>query len=434
MSPLQPRPGAPGRAPHVVVVNRWRERYAEYERYLDHGTHRVTYVSTEVGLGSVPETATEVALVDATDDLPAVRARVRELVSRHGTPAAIVALKEDDLAVGAQLRAEWDCPGQRPDELVTFQDKYVMCRRIAAAGLGVPAFAAAPDAGAVIEFAGTHGWPVIVKPRVGSSSEGVLLLGGPGDARAARFDARPMLVQEYRSEPMYHVDGWFDGRRLATCRPSRYINNCLQFRTGTFLASVEEDDPELRQAVTAAAEEFLAALTSTPTMFHLEVFLRRRPGAPPDCLFLEIGARVAGAEVPFVWRELHGYDLMEAAYRLQLGDEPPPPPAPAADDPVGGWLLVPAPAARPCRVTESTPMLGRPDGPYAEVVLQPGQVLPAADAYYEHVGGRFRFRGRTGAEVEAAIRATARDFRVAAEPLQPAPAGAGSKAVTSALR
>jgi hypothetical protein len=55
-------------------------------------------------------------------------------------------------------------------------------------------------------------------------------------------------------------------------------------------------------------------------------------------------------------------------------------------------------------------------GPYAEALLRPGDILPAADAYYEHVGGRFRFRGRTTAEVEVALAATARDFRVGAEP------------------
>ena len=71
-------------------------------------------------------------------------------------------------------------------------------------------------------------------------------------------------------------------------------------------------------------------------------------------------------------------------------------------------------------------MVGRVPGPYAESVLRPGQILPAADAYYEHVGGRFRFRGPSTAAVEAAIIATARDFDVAGEPVDKEPASAGS--------
>ena len=63
-------------------------------------------------------------------------------------------------------------------------------------------------------------------------------------------------------------------------------------------------------------------------------------------------------------------------------------------------------------------MVGRVPGPYAESILRPGQVLPAADAYYEHVGGRFRFSGATSAEVEHAIVTTAAHYRVAAQPVR----------------
>jgi len=208
------------------------------------------------------------------------------------------------------------------------------------------------------------------------------------------------------------VDGYFDGTGLGPWRASRYVNTCLGFRGGDLLGSVEEDDPVLVPAIGAFATRALAALTARPTMFHLEVFVDRDTG---DCAFLEVGARVGGAEIPFLWREVHGYDLMEAAFRLALGEVPRPWPRDLGE--VAGWLLAPAPATRPCRITSATSMLDRDPGPYAEAVLRPGEILPAADAYYEHVGGRFRFRGPTSASVEAAIRATARDFRVSGAPV-----------------
>ncbi|WP_222844421.1 hypothetical protein [Saccharomonospora sp. CUA-673] len=124
-----------------------------------------------------------------------------------------------------------------------------------------------------------------------------------------------------------------------------------------------------------------------------------------------------------LWRELHGWDLMRAAFDLQLGRTPTPPATPAGSgDRVGGWLLVPAPATRPCVITDVTPMVGRTPGPYAEVVLEPGAVLPDADAYYEHVGGRFRFRGASSDEVVTALTATATAFRVRAEQVEAVPA------------
>lgn len=165
---------------HVIVVNRWRERYAEYADYIDHQRHRVTYVSTEVGLAAVPKSATGVAVVKATDDLAEVTAAVDDLVRRHGEPERIVALKEDDLLVGAALRERWKVPGPQTDQLLPFRDKLVMVARVARAGLPVPTFAPASDADSVLAFAETNGWPVVVKPTIGSSSFGVVRVDTPG--------------------------------------------------------------------------------------------------------------------------------------------------------------------------------------------------------------------------------------------------------------
>lgn len=401
--------------PHVVVIHRWRARYAEYERYIDHHDFAVSYITTEVGATSVTPLAAAVALVPATDDARAVGERIHDLVADLGKPAAIIALKEDDLLVAAQLRAEWGCSGPTEAELLPFRDKLLMAEAVAAAGVAIPAFAEVHTPGDVLEFGARHGWPVIVKPRIGSSSAGVVRLSGPADCSALDF-SEPVLAQSYDPRQIYHVDGYFDGTAFGPFRASRYLNTTpLGFRFGTCLGSVEEDDPALAAAIGAFGSRALAALTNQPTVFHLEVFVDR---ATHDCAFLEVGARVGGGEIPFVWREIHGYDLMETGFRLGLGLDPNPWPAalPAGSGPdVGGFLLVPAPAARPCRITSVTAMVGRDPGPYAEGLLDVGEILPAADAYYEHVGGRFRFRGPSAAEVEAAIAATVRDFRVSAE-------------------
>lgn len=394
---------------HIVVVHRWRAPYAEYERYVDHTRTTVTYVTTEVGRDGVPATATEVELVGATDDLPAVRAAVRRLAARHGAPDRIVALKEDDLLVGAELRREWGCPGPTVEETVPFRDKLVMCAAVAGAGVPVPAFAPAPNRAAVLEFAAAHGWPVVVKPKGSSSSAGVVVAHGPADVTAG--DVTPdCMVQKFQPGMIYQVDGVFDGSRVVTVRAMRYLQTCLEFRQGTVLGLVEEDDPRIQRMLYSLTERALRALADKPTVFHLEAFVDG-----DECAFLEVGARTSGGEIPFLWREVHGYDLMAAGWAVALGAEPPAPPADLGE--YTGELLVPAPARRPCRVLSVTPMLGTVPGLYAEELLRPGEVLPDADAYYEHVGGRFRFRGTSSAEITAAVEAVAAAYRVTAEHL-----------------
>lgn len=402
--------------PHIVVLHRWRARYAHYERYVDHRVHAVTYVTTEVGAAAVPDGAAEVVLVPATDDLARVRKEVDGLVARHGAPRAVVALKEDDLLVAAELAQEWGCAARRPEELLPFRDKYLMTARVARAGLTVPPTARVTAPEHVRALADSHERPVVVKPVIGSSSEGVVVVDGEQDLDEVSFAAdRPLIAQVHIPHPVFHVDGIFDGERLLCWKASRYLNTCLGFRQGTALGSVEEDRPDVTDAIGAFAERALKALTGAATPFHLEVFVDADAPGGPAVTFLEVGARVGGAEIPYVWREVHGYDLMEAAFRIALGQPPQrwePPPGPQES---AGWLLAPAPAARPCVITDVTPMTGRSPGPYAEELLRPGEVLPDADAYYEHVGGRFRFRGPDSPTVAAAVEATARDFRVTGE-------------------
>jgi hypothetical protein len=286
-----------------------------------------------------------------------------------------------------------------------------MAQQVRRAGLAVPTTAQAPDRSAVRSFARAHGWPVVVKPRIGSSSEGVVRIDSDEDVDDLLFDAdRPHIVQSLVPHPVHHVDGVFDGQDLLCWKPSRYLNTCLGFRSGSTLGSVEEDRPQVAEVIGRFTVQALRALTSAPTPFHLEAFVDTTTGKPA-CTFLEVGARVGGAEIPYIWRDVHGYDLMEAAFRIALGERPPP--FRSSPEPeTAGWLLVPAPAARPCVITGITPMTGRQPGPYAEELLSRGEVLPAADAYYEHVGGRFRFRGPSSSDVETAVEATARDFRV----------------------
>jgi hypothetical protein len=94
------------------------------------------------------------------------------------------------------------------------------------------------------------------------------------------------MIQSYNANPIYHVDGIYTGDGLGQWRASRYINTCLGFREGGFLGSVEEDDPQINDAIGSAAAKFLAALTDQATPFHLEVFVDAAALGGPSCAFL----------------------------------------------------------------------------------------------------------------------------------------------------
>jgi hypothetical protein len=402
---------------HIIVVHQWEDRYAHYEDYFDHRDAPVSYVITPVGASSVPSTAADVVVVPRTGDIPLMRSTVSSLAERFGRPRAIIALKESVLPIVAQLREEFGAAGRRAGDLHRFLYKDAMVAAVQELDLETPRTAAAATLEDILAFGRTAGWPVVIKPVRGSASEGVHILRSPAAARNVRIDpGKPMLVQEFLPYPIVVVDGVWHGSAEGPWRMSRYVGNCLSFRHGAPLGFVEVDDARTNAAMGAYLEKLLPGLCDETFVYHLELFqVDEGDNCDPRFVFLEIAARVGGAETPFLWREVHGLDLMAVECELQLGRQPS-----ALSDiggGVAGYLLMPTPRQRPCRVTQSMSMLG-PGGPYAEKVLKAGEIIPASEAFYEHVGGRFRFRGSSTAEVEASIRRVAAQFDIQTEGLE----------------
>ncbi|MFD5824392.1 ATP-grasp domain-containing protein [Lentzea sp. NPDC060358] len=413
---------------HVVVLNRWRDSFAEYARYLDHDIARVTYVTTDAGQAAVPATAREVVVVEDLLDHAAVRAALEPAVRAHGRPEAVVALQESDFAVAAALREEFSSRGRKAADLHHFLDKHAMLLAAQRTGVPVPRSALVTDPAEITGFAGEAGWPVVVKSLQGRASTGVRRLDS-ADA-VARLDlpfgsGHPLLVQEHLPHRVHHVDGvHLGGGVLGPWRLNAYVNvpgaaalGPLAFALGEPVGSVEADDP----ALLAEAEKFLRVLvpgmSADPWVFHLELFLT------PDgeFVFLEVGCRPGGGEIPFVWRDVHGVDLMECEFSLQCGEVPDI--APFGDDePVAGCLHVPLDRPAPCRVVAAHSMVAA-DGPYSEAIPAVGSIIPRTAGSYEFVGGRFRHRGTSTAEVEARVRATAAHYRLVTEPVRVAVIG-----------
>ena len=125
----------------------------------------------------------------------------------------------------------------------------------------------------------------------------------------------PMIVQVHCAAPMLHVDGWWDGRRIVVATVSRYINNCADFGSDNPLGSIELEESDNEQRIANSVAQLLETFAPhREIVFHLEMFDKGN-----RLLFLEIAARVGGAEIPFIWREVRGIDLVGIAWELQTG-------------------------------------------------------------------------------------------------------------------
>jgi len=395
----------------IVILNRWADDFAAYHRYIDHRAHDVAYVCTPEGTAalSAPRIVHAECLPDFNSDA-VLYAAVQQCAHRLGGIDRLWTLSEFDLVAAAQLRDVFDIAGDRPEAVRRFRDKTVMKRAIMAAGLKAPQFVElnqvqSYDARELAELQ----FPLIIKPRAGAASDGVMRI----DTRSGLAEIWPSLARdEYECEefieaPIYHVDGLVSNGVFVIVRGSRYVNTCLDFANGKPLGSVMLDAGAVQDELLAFAKACLDALALTDGAFHLEV-IRGNDGY----YFLEIGARVGGGEIPFIFRDLYGVDLYQLWVSQQSGEvenfEALARNAREAQlSPLrGGFLMLPEPVGQ--RLVNVRLPTGI-DELYDAIVPKLNHVFNGKGGY-DTILARFRYRGESEAGIASAIDMTLREF------------------------
>jgi hypothetical protein len=394
---------------------RWENRLAAAEVVFDQGTDRVTYVCDEGGRSGVPAGAERVHAVEDFDDLDGVLKVVDAVVRDEGPFDHVIGFSETLLDLAAILRERYGIPGAGVEETARVRDKTLMKERVSRAGLRVPRWASCRTEEQILAAAGEFGYPVIVKPKRGASSQGVRQIASAAELRAlcAGRSLDGLEIEEFVRGEILHVDGVLDaeGAPLFLCT-SRYLSTCLDFEVlGVPLGSVLQTDPAVRERCEDFAVRCLAALGLRSSAFHLELF-----DTGEELVFLEVGARVPGADVSYVIDEVHGVNLWRLWVDVLLGRAVrPPAPAPGRS---GGWLIVQGPRPLPQRVLSATPLLGRIPYVFRELVPRAGEVLISRPGSYAMLqGGRFLFRGGDQEQIEAAVRRARAEYRLTTEPV-----------------
>ncbi|WP_437777391.1 ATP-grasp domain-containing protein [Sorangium sp. So ce1097] len=398
---------------HVLIVSLHRSSVVSFDKHLDHEAHLVTYVTDAVGAQAVARYRSKVAdmiVVDHPDDVERACAAAREIEGRVGQVDVVIAPAEYDLLTAARIRDRLGVAGMTEAETLVFRDKVCMKQRLRAYGVPTPRFAECRSRPEVVRLVRQLGYPLVLKPRQGAGSRGVVVVE---DALAMErawttIDPETYECEEFVPGPICHVDGLIQKGRLTFGMASRYVNTCLQSAQGLPHGSVMVDDPDLRRELMAFALRSVEALGLDDSAFHLEVILR--DGSTP--VFLEVGARLGGGEIKPLVQDLYGVDLLREWIDVQLGTGH----LRRGGGAVGGWLVVPPPCEPPYEVVEASALSGQIPHLYHEAMPRPGEVFDKMMARQDKwTGGRFRYKGPSTAEVERAINETMQRYRLRVE-------------------
>lgn len=391
---------------HILIINRYSDDFADYARYVDHTRHRVSYVTIADHVPMIPPGTGHVEVVEDVRDADSVVAAASRCHAAAGALQAVLAPSEFDLLTAALVREKLGVPGPDTEATLLFRDKLRMKAALSAAGVRVPRFRAVRSPEDVVAFAAEHPGPVVAKPRGGAASVGCFIIAEGEDPRRvlADQDLSDYEAEEFVEGPIWHVDGLRHRGEDVFTLSSRYLDTCHGFSQGRWLGSAVQEGPEAA-AVSRFAARCLDILGLTDGPYHLEV-IEHRDGP----VFLEVGARVGGGEIPFVVRDVYAVDLFADWFRIALGEPPAVPPTEVGGTvrEYAGFLMLPEPVGS--TLLSRTPLLGKIPHLYAEDLPEPGHVF-SGDGGYENILGRFRFRASSPQEVEEAIVRTVDAYR-----------------------
>ncbi|QYR23493.1 ATP-grasp domain-containing protein [Paenibacillus sp. sptzw28] len=410
----------------IVVIHRFGDYilggFVNYNRVIDHSEHRVVYFVNARGhqdINAYKDQAAAIYEFPDLEDYAALEDAAKEVIESYGIIDYIIAMSEYDLIQAAKLRTKFGIPGTSEQKIALYRNKIVMKERLQSDGLRVPNFLDYETVEDAISFAEKAGFPLILKPKLGAASKGVLRVSNWEEliqsltAIERANETANYQCEEFVNGPIFHIDGLVRHGQLKFITVSQYVNGCLAFSQGLPNGSfIITDRTELKNRMTLFTEDVLRALELRDGCFHLEVI--DREGV--EAVFLEIGARMGGAETPFLTLELYGVNLCEEWIKIELGTFT------ELDVPQtgihGGLLQFPEPPCVPAEVISVTSIIDRVPEIFHERIPEPGEIMDGSGSYY-HISGRYMFRGESEAKVEQAIHWAIELFRIEARPLEP---------------
>ncbi|MES0173938.1 acetyl-CoA carboxylase biotin carboxylase subunit family protein [Mesorhizobium sp. M0006] len=227
---------------------------------------------------------------------------------------------ESVYATVGKLCQHFGLPGPDPTSVERCADKFVQRELLLAAGIPVPAYRLARNEAEVKRAAAEMGFPVIVKPAVGSGSIGVRLCRNAGELvhhfrrmlSESNCTTPRILIEEFVQGPFYSVEIMADeiiGVVAVEFGPEPHF----VFRQTTFPAPVTDREYAKISDVSLSCLRSLG-LGWGPSNIELR-WTNRGP------VVIEVNPRLAGALEPQLVHLAYGVDLVIEHIKLLIGAE-----------------------------------------------------------------------------------------------------------------
>lgn len=372
---------------HVMIINRYDDEFSDYRNYIDHTQNYVSYISLKGKSGLIDHSLC--AFVTEVDNLHTQIVLQESVRIHHQHPIDfVIAFSEYDLDAAALVRTELGINGAKNSDNQLVRNKADMKAALFNSRVRYPQYREVSSEKDVTTFCHEYGYPVILKPQVGAASEGVVKIERPEDI-PSQMDFTGYEIEEYVEGSIYHIDAILAGSGMPYFKVSKYLNTCLDFRNGKPLGSVTVDDPVFINRAKDFTREVCSHLNLKNQAIHLEMI-----ECNGELVFLEIGGRVGGGEIPFIVKRNEGVDLYALWTSAAVGAE-----VPTVTNQITGFLMMPNQFQGGCYFDRKM-QLSHPLLTWHDIRCE----HQSSGFSYDEIPARLHFRGETQLSVEEAIK------------------------------
>ncbi|MDE1675334.1 ATP-grasp domain-containing protein [Nocardia gipuzkoensis] len=282
------------------------------------------YVITERSYAHLYSPATEIRFVSDVGQLDEVWAQVLE-IGKSRRIDGVIAASERSVRAAGYVRSELRLPGTKYATANAFSNKVEMKSQLRIFGAPVADFVSVTQQAPALELVDSLGWPIIVKPALGSGSGYCFVVESLTQYRilskseiwSARFGKSPEMIAEKFIDisAEYHCDAVIANGKQIFLAAARYRAPVLGGIKGIFGShSLRESHPVypiLAELHTIAID----ALGLRDGITHMEVLQ-----AQDRFMIGEIACRPGGGGIPNLLEHQYGLDVWQELIRVSLGE------------------------------------------------------------------------------------------------------------------
>ncbi|HEV2377234.1 MAG TPA: ATP-grasp domain-containing protein [Streptosporangiaceae bacterium] len=316
----------PAGKPVLVLISTGPRLYREYLLRSIAARYRIHLLTGSDPAWALPYLDGVVVLPDMGTD--AVVSAAQRLAAQLPV-AGVLTWAEDHTVDSARAAAALGLPGPSAAAALACRDKLATRSALAAHGVPQPEFADVSDVDEAQTAAAKIGYPVVLKPRAGVASEGVVKVDDPTQlaeefpasrdvpAPDVPLSSQAVLVEEYLTGPEISVDSVVQGGRVTPVFVARKEIGFAPYfeETGHLVSS---GDPLLTDSgLLGVLARVHAALGYTDGCTHAE--LKLTPDGPK---LIEVNGRLGGDLIPYLGMRATGIDPGLAAAAVACGQPP----------------------------------------------------------------------------------------------------------------